>query len=248
MSEHLGDVLHAYVDDELGTERTLDVRAHLAACAQCRRSYENVRALRGVLQRTLRPAEPSPAFLRRLRASLRRADPSRFRRRAERVGWAAVPLAAAALLTVAVFPGLRGPRPDLTGEVVAAHLRSLQVDHLTDVASSDRHTVKPWFQGKVPFSPPVPDLRDQGYPLEGGRLDLVGDRPVAALVYRARQHAINVLVWPDPEARDSAPQAETRGGIHVLHWSSQGMTWWAVSDVNAEELQRLAALLREAAP
>jgi len=144
-----------------------------------------------------------------------------------------------------MVPALRAPRGDLAGEAVATHLRSLQASHLTDVASSDRHTVKPWFQGKLPFSIPVADLRGQGFALEGGRLDYLGGRPVAALVYRARQHVINVLVWADPEAADSALRADTRNGVHALHWTSGGMTFWVVSELSEDELRRLAALLHE---
>jgi anti-sigma factor RsiW len=247
MTEHLGDALHAYVDNELSPERSLEVRAHLASCTQCRHIYENVRALRAVLQRTLRPAEPSANFLRRLRQSVRRADPARFHRRAGRVAWAAGPLLAAGLAVAVVSPVLRAPGADLTGDVLEAHLRSLQASHLTDVASSDRHTVKPWFQGKLPFSIPVADFREQGFALEGGRLDYVGGRPVAALVYRARQHVINVLVWADPGAADSAPRAESRNGIHAVHWTGSGMTFWVVSELGEDELQRLVALLREPA-
>jgi anti-sigma factor RsiW len=246
MSEtHLGDAVHAYLDNELSADRALDVRSHLASCARCRQEYEAIRALRGVLHRTLKPADPSPEFLRRLRHAVRRSDPGRWRTRSARIAWASGPLAAAALVVLVAVPMLQTARPDLTGEVVAAHVRSLQADHLTDVASSDRHTVKPWFQGKLPFSFPVRDLREQGFALEGGRLDYVGGRPVAALVYRARQHAINVLVWADPDAPDSAPRAETRSGINSLHWVTGGMAWWVVSDVSDEEIRRLAALLQE---
>lgn len=247
MSEHLGDSLHAYVDNELSPERSLEVRSHLASCAQCRRAYENVRALRDLLHRSLRPAEPSPAFLHRLQQSVRRADPNRVRRSTRRIAWAAGPLLAAGLAVAVTVPALRGPRGDLAGDVVAAHLRSLQASHLTDVASSERHTVKPWFQGKLPFSIPVADFREQGFALEGGRLDYVGGQPVAALVYRARQHVVNVLVWPDPDAADSAPRAETRKGIHALHWTRGGMSFWVVSELSEDELERLSALLREPA-
>jgi anti-sigma factor RsiW len=244
MSEgHLGDALHAYLDNELSPERGLEVHTHLASCARCRHEYESVRALRAVLQRTLKPAEPSRAFLRRLRGAVRNSDPARWRVRAVRTGWVGGALAVAALLLVVAVPRLPSSGPDLTGEVLSAHLRSLQADHLTDVASSDRHTVKPWFQGKVPFSLPVRDLREEGFTLEGGRVDYLDGQPVAALVYRARQHAINVFTWPLPGRDESAPRLETRNGIHALYWVRGGMVFWAVSDVSEEELKRLAALL-----
>ena len=117
-------------------------------------------------------------------------------------------------------------------------------EHLYDVESTDKHTVKPWFQGKVDFSLPVKDFKDQEYPLEGGRLDYLDDRPVAALVYRRHKHVINLFVWP---ATGSAapPQAETRRGYNLLHWSQAGLTFWAVSDLNAEELAEFGRLQRD---
>jgi anti-sigma factor RsiW len=240
---HLGDALHAYVDNELSVERALEVRAHLASCPACRQDFERVRALRDVLQRTLKPAEPSAAFLKKLRQSVRRAQPVPWKRRGARLAWMAGPIAAAALVGFFVVSSMR-PVEDFTGEVVAAHLRSLQADHLTDVVSSDRHTVKPWFEGKVPFSLPVHDFREQGFVLEGGRLDYLGGQPVAALVYRAGRHAINAFVWPAKGIQESPPQAETRKGIQSLRWVSGGMSWWLVSDIESPELQHLAALLQ----
>jgi anti-sigma factor RsiW len=130
---------------------------------------------------------------------------------------------------------------------VAAHLRSLQANHLTDVLSSDRHTVKPWFEGKVSFSLPVRDFQAQGFTLEGGRLDYIGGQAVAALVYRSGKHAINAFAWPANGVRDDAPRRETRNGIQTLHWVSDGMAWWLVSDTGEAELQNLASLLRGAA-
>jgi len=241
---HLGEALHAYVDNELSVERALEARAHLVSCTRCQKDLEEVRALRSVLQRTLKPAEPSAAFLRQLRHSVRQADPARWRRRVARTAWVSGPLAAAALLVVVALPSFGPPASDMTGEVVAAHLRSLQAGHLTDVESSDRHTVKPWFQGKLPYSFSVRDFREQGFALEGGRLDYVGGQPVAALVYRARQHAINAFVWPAGATRDTAPRWESRTGIHALHWVADGMAFWLVSDVGDGELERLSSLMR----
>ncbi len=242
---HLGDALHAYVDNELSVERTLEVRSHLASCVACRRDLDQIRSLRAVLLRTLTPSEPSAAFLRKLRHSVRAADPTRWRTRLTRAAWSVGPLAAAALVVVFAFPTSRRASGDLTGEIVSAHLRSLQAAHLTDVASSDRHTVKPWFQGKVPFSFPVRDFADQGFVLDGGRLDYVAGQPVAALVYRARQHVINVFVWPSGAADEVALHSVSRAGLQSLHWVSDGMVWWLVSDVDAAELERLSSLLRE---
>ena len=163
------------------------------------------------------------------------------------------------------MPLLPGPEngatPGLRQEVVSGHVRSLlAAGHLTDVPSSDRHTVKPWFAGRLDFAPPTPDLADAGFPLAGGRLDYLGGRAVAALVYRRRDHVINVFVWPDAAAgtpaaprRTDAGTAARDGGHAVLHWAQSGLAFWTVSDLNAAELADFARLFRaraqeEAAP
>jgi anti-sigma factor RsiW len=134
----------------------------------------------------------------------------------------------------------------LEREVLDSHLRSLLADHLVDVPSTDRHTVKPWFDGKLDFAPAVLDLERQGFPLAGGRLDYVQERPVAALVYRRRQHVINLLTWP--QSGEAPPKASVDHGYNLLHWTEGGMTYWAVSDLNAHELAELCALLRGPSP
>ncbi|MBO0727073.1 MAG: anti-sigma factor, partial [Blastocatellia bacterium] len=142
-------------------------------------------------------------------------------------------------------PLLHHPANDLlTQEVVSSHVRSLMASHLTDVSSSDQHTVKPWFNGKLDFSPPVKDLTDRGFPLVGGRLDYLNNQPVAALVYRRQLHFINLFIWPSTSAGDVEERPEARQGYHLIHWTMAGMTYWAVSDLNAGELQEFVRILQ----
>ncbi|SRR6266581_3191730 len=144
---------------------------------------------------------------------------------------------------VVLAAGRPGDAADkLEGELVNSHVRALMANHLTDVASADQHTVKPWFQGKLDYSPPVQDLAGQGFPLIGGRLDYLSGRAVAALVYRRRDHLINVFVWPDAAEEPRKPNIHQ--GYNVLGWRGAGMQYWAVSDLNAEELKTLGSLLR----
>src|SRR6185503_12846278 len=130
----------------------------------------------------------------------------------------------------------------LAQEVVSSHIRSMMLNHLVDVPSSDQHTVKPWFNGKLDFAPDVKDLVDQGFPLVGGRLDYVDNRAVAALVYQRRKHSINLFIWPSSDAAKSTQQFSVNG-YNIIHWTNSGSTYWAVSDVNSTDLSEFAKLL-----
>jgi anti-sigma factor RsiW len=129
-------------------------------------------------------------------------------------------------------------------EVVDDHLRSLTANHLTDVLSSNQHTVKPWFDGRLNFTPPVEDLGPEGFPLVGGRFDYLDNRPVAAVVYRRHQHIINLFISPAEHAADSLPVSQVRGGYNIIHWTKSGMAYWAVSSVNGAELGKFTGLVR----
>jgi anti-sigma factor RsiW len=130
----------------------------------------------------------------------------------------------------------------LVGEVLSSHVRSLMANHLTDVVSTDLHTVKPWFNGRLDFSPTVKDFEEEGFPLIGGRLDYIDKRPVAALVFRHRQHLINLFTWPTDRGKEEKVQRLSQQGYSVFHWTKAGMEYWVVSDLNTEELQELVRL------
>jgi anti-sigma factor RsiW len=136
----------------------------------------------------------------------------------------------------------RSPGHRLETEVISGHVRSLLAAHLLDVPSTDQHTVKPWFAGKLKFSPPVQDFADYGFRLIGGRLDFVDGREVAAVVYQRNKHVINLFVWPSESNRSTTPQGYTKDGYNVLHWARGGFEFWLVSDVNAKDLRDLADL------
>jgi anti-sigma factor RsiW len=230
--------LDSYVDRELDPGAAAAVRDHLAACAACRLRVSE-REMLGRLVRSA-PFYPAPDRL-RARVSARLTRVASIRALAS---WAA-----AAVVVVAVGGGIALMRSPATrdsamvDEVVSGHVRSLMADHLFDVRSTDQHTVKPWFLGRIDFAPPVVDLADAGFPLVGGRLDYLGGRPVAALVYQRNQHTINVFVAPERDGGFAAVSARSIRGFHVHHWVRDGMSFWAVSDLNDAELSEFARRL-----
>jgi anti-sigma factor RsiW len=249
--EQVRELLGSYLDDELDTATSLELRKHLRECPQCSAQQQGQESLRHALRTSDLRFEAPSGLEDRIRGAVR--EPESMPAQVPRVlPWPKIAMWAgvAASLVIAAFllwrfsPSRTGTQ-DLTAELVlSGHVRSLMADHLTDVASTDNHTVKPWFNGKLDFSPPVRDLAQQGFPLVGGRLDYV-NRPVAALVYKRRQHVINVFVWPSSigAARDSQ-MLLSRQGYNLLHWAGSGMEYWAASDLNPGELKQFAELLR----
>jgi anti-sigma factor RsiW len=242
-------MLDAYADGELDLTRSLEIEAHLDGCPTCPRELAGIRALRTAFSDgALYHRAPMP-LERRIRTA------ARAERRVEhqwgfalpRVAWVG---AAAAIVLLGIFIGrwshFGSSSSDLMArEVVDDHLRSLTQNHLTDVLSSNMHTVKPWFDGKLDFAPPVVDLAAQGFPLVGGRLDYLDNRPVAALVYRRREHIINLFVVPAGRGLPSSPTSETNAGYNIVHWSASGIGYWAVSSLSRAELDTFARLIGE---
>ncbi len=248
--------IHALVDGELDAVNSREVEEHVAACPACAAKLEELRALRAAMARA-RLKEPAPAGLRsRIDEALPGAAPrvvalgnfARPSRRSFFGGFAAgavVSGALAASLMLAVFRD--DQEQTVANEVVSAHIRSLQAGHLTDVQTSDQHTVKPWFNGKLDVAPPVVDLTAQGFTLIGGRLDYVDGEPVASVVYQRRRHIINLFVAQRLGRKQAGTKAATiQGYYNVRHWSVAGLDCWAVSDIAAAELDEFVGKISAA--
>jgi anti-sigma factor RsiW len=235
--------IDAYSDDELGATEAAEVRTHLDVCPAC---GERV-AARVSLGRLIRrvPYYAAPDRLRVAVATARR--PARVSPRV--LAWAAMVTLAVSVGSGMVIRTVRARQAanattGMAQDVVASHVRALMGEHLFDVRSTDQHTVKPWFLGKLDFSPQVDDLAPLGFPLVGGRLDYLAGRPVAALVYQRRQHTINVFIWPASDSGETATDARTLRGFQVCHWTRGGMAYWAVSDLNDMELDQFVRALQ----
>ena len=246
-------LIHGHLDGELDLVRDLEVERHLEECPRCAREYAALRAMRTRLKDEAFRFEAPAELKERIRRAILASPPRRANAYPSRRGtWAprairfAVPMAIGAMLALVIAPRTIGPNANqrVAGEVVASHVRSLMAAHLMDVASTDQHTVKPWFNGKLDFSPPVTDFAKDGFPLVGGRLDYIEGRPVAALVYQHGKHVINVFMWPTAGDETSAERIETEHGYHVEQLMVAGMNCWLVSDLNQQELDKFAGLLR----
>ncbi len=241
------ELLPAHLDQQLGVADAIAVEQHLVVSARLKRHAPYFKAPSGLAQRLRMSLPPENSPSNRFRRPGFAWLPGAAESRSWSFNWLNLGAVAASLLALVVSAKLYFALPSdqerLTEDLISSHVRSLQVDHLSDVASTDKHTVKPWFNGKLDFSPPVLDLAAQDFPLEGGRLDYVDGRAVAVLIYRRAKHPINLYIWPTSD-RDAPPQAQDRHGYHLVRWTSGGMKYSAVSDLATDELEVFAGILR----
>jgi anti-sigma factor RsiW len=241
-------MLHGFVDNELDAAHSLEIERHIATCPHCAEQLESLQALK---QRIAQPGVHwrTPDHVRAQVLAAISQEAAQQARAPARTGfsllefvrrWLFVPSLAALAASLFLVIGPMNDRSSVSDEVVASHVRSLLVDHLTDVATSDQHTVKPWFNGKIDFAPPVVDLAREGFPLAGGRVDYIGGRVVAALVYKRQSHVINLFVWPASSdgTATTVRTASSRDGYNIENWRAGGLNFWAVSDGNADDLAR----------
>lgn len=248
-------LMAAYIDDELDASSAARFATHLAGCTACANAHRQMLVLHSAL-RVHATRYAAPVQLRQnILAALPHRESDMGKNKGEpskpskRLPWAWInfgtAMACGIALVLSLSLNMAAPSAEEleVQEIVASHARSLMADHLADVASTDQHTVKPWFAGRLDFSPTVYDFAQQGFPLIGGRLDYLSQRPVAALAYRHRLHVVNLFVWPDKSNVDTAPRSAARQGYHLIHWTQAGMRYWAISDMNAQDLSEFGHLL-----
>lgn len=241
------ELLEGFVDEELDPGRKAEVEEHLAACRNCSEEYSRIREQQTAI-RSLAPYYDAPADLQQsVRQALLKAASAKPVVEAGNFPWRVLAIAASVFLACSLtwnFSQLRTRTPErdiIAQNILSGHIRSLMGTHLLDVVSTDQHTVKPWFNGKIDFSPVVKDFAPQGFPLIGGRIEYISGRAVAALVYQRRKHIINLFTWPST-ASDAKETRLSLNGYNELQWTDSSMTYWAVSDLGAAELRQFKAL------
>ncbi len=240
--------IHGYFDGELDAVRSAEFERHLENCPKCQASLEGIESLRIEIQQSNLYEHASPELRYKVRKQIsQETGKGRMTAGLSWKRWFLVPAfgtlaTAAALITIMLFVLPYRKQSTLTAELVDAHVRSLQPGHLFDVQSTDQHTVKPWFDGKIDFIPPVTDYSAQGFPLVGGRLDVIDGHNVAALVYGRRKHFINIFIWPNREKESVTESAGSRQGYNWLAWQSSDMQFYLVSDAALVDLRELKSL------
>jgi anti-sigma factor RsiW len=242
-------LIDAYLDGELDAATCMHVEEHLAECPSCREKLESRQVLTSLVAEEAPRFTASPFLATRIRAMLREEEPETEKTAAP--WWSFLSLrwiysgvgGAVAAIALVCFLTVPGEFAQVAQEGINDHVRSLQVNHLMDVASTDQHTVKPWFAGKVDYSPQVIDLKTQDYPLIGGRLDVLGGRNVTAIVYQRRKHYINLFVWPS-DAAAIGDHSYEKDGYHVIGWTQNGMNYLAVSELGVKELKDFSGMIR----
>jgi len=242
-------LLGPYRDGELDLTTCLKLEEHMASCSSCQQKIAEEQELVGLIQSEAPRFKASPFLKTRIQAHLREEKSSlatipwwkQFSS-----AWSYSGLAGAAALLVVLAVGIFWTQriPVLAQEAVVNHVRSLQVNHLMDVASTDQHTVKPWFAGKLDYSPQVVDLTSSGYPLIGGRLDVLDHRNVAAIVYQRRKHYINLFIWPSG-TESLHDRVYDQNGYQVLGWTKSGMNYLAVSEIGKNELKEFVEMIKD---
>jgi anti-sigma factor RsiW len=241
--------VHGYFDGELDAVRSAEFEHHLESCRDCQAELKDIESLRAQLQQSNLYQHASPEFHQRIRKQLSHSAGGERMEAVRPRRWFLLPafgvLAAAAAVLAIIFFVFQSHNQStrIAAELVDAHVRSLQPGHLTDVESTDQHTVKPWFDGKLDFIPPVSDFSQQGFPLVGGRLDIIDGHSVAALVYSRRKHFINLFVWPYGGKKTSLPSG-SRNGYNWVTWQSGDMQFCLVSDAAASDLKNLKNLIQ----
>lgn len=240
-------LLHAYLDAELDMADTLEIERHLETCTACLETYNDYQAIRTAIKANSLYFQAPETLQKRVRSSIRKANQTTFISRV--TSWPGISIAAALIIGVSLAlllaHSIFTPPEDtyLQQAILDSHVRSLMANHLVDVPSSNQHTVKPWFNGKLDFSPPVVDLTSQGFTLVGGRLDYLDNKEVAVIVYKRREHVINLFIWPTTQSASGEMDA-TLQGYHMIRWTKAGMTYWAVSDLNQDELRTFIRLVQ----
>ena len=251
--QQIEKLIHAYHDGELDIGATVRVDEHLADCPRCAALLRNLSSLSAVLRNDALRFQAPPALRERIRAATAQAAEAESEAEVDTVtrqpwlrhsGWAI----AAAIAIVGLILALQIPRrradDRMIAEITSSHVRSLMANHLMDVASTDQHTVKPWFAGKLDYSPQVVDLGPSGYPLIGGRLDVLDHRNVAAIIYQRRKHYINLFIWP-ADAESLHGRLYNQNGYHALGWTKSGMNYLAVSELGEKEFREFVQMIQD---